>query len=129
MQNYVVVRKVRFKPEHYKFWSNFEFDGNIVSGTGAWSIPMRSLETSIHYKHVYNHIDHSTEIEKDDAIHPTLIYATVCSVLPLCCWGQNTRSNRTNPDSKVPGANMGPIWGRQDPGGPHVSHMNFAILD
>ena len=23
------------------------------------------------------------------------------------------------PDSKVHGANMGPIWGRQDPGGPH----------
>ena len=22
---------------------------------------------------------------------------------------------------------MGPIWGRQDPGGPHVGHMNFAI--
>ena len=22
---------------------------------------------------------------------------------------------------------MGPIWGRQDPGGPHVDPMNFAI--
>ena len=31
------------------------------------------------------------------------------------------------PDSKVNGANMGPIWGRQDPGGPHVGPMNFAI--
>ena len=31
------------------------------------------------------------------------------------------------PDSKVHGANMGPIWGRQDPGGPHVDPMNFAI--
>ena len=31
------------------------------------------------------------------------------------------------PDSKVHGANMGPIWGRQDPGGPHVRPMNFAI--
>ena len=27
------------------------------------------------------------------------------------------------PDSKVHGAHMGPIWGRQDPGGP----MNLAI--
>ena len=34
----------------------------------------------------------------------------------------------TYPDSKVHGANMGPIWGRQDPGGPHVGPMNFAIL-
>ena len=35
------------------------------------------------------------------------------------------------PDSKVQvhGANMGPIWGRQDPGGPHVGPMNFAIWD
>ena len=32
-------------------------------------------------------------------------------------------------DSKAHGANMGPIWGRQDPGEPHVSPMNFAILD
>ena len=31
------------------------------------------------------------------------------------------------PDSKVRGANMGPIWGRQDPGGPHVGPMNFAF--
>ena len=33
----------------------------------------------------------------------------------------------TVPESKVHGANMGPIWGRQDPGGPHVGPMNFAI--
>ena len=33
------------------------------------------------------------------------------------------------PDSKVHGANMGPVWGRQDPGGPHVGPMNLAIWD
>ena len=27
------------------------------------------------------------------------------------------------------GASMGPIWGRQDPGGPHVGPINFAIWD
>ena len=31
------------------------------------------------------------------------------------------------PDTKVNGANMGPIWGRQDPGGLHVGPMDFAI--
>ena len=31
------------------------------------------------------------------------------------------------PDSKVHGANMGPTWGRQDPGGPHVGHVKLAI--
>ena len=33
----------------------------------------------------------------------------------------------TYPDSKVHGANMGPNRGRQDPGGPHIGPMNFAI--
>ena len=32
----------------------------------------------------------------------------------------------TTPDSKVHVANK---WGRQDPGGPHVGPMNFAIQD
>ena len=31
------------------------------------------------------------------------------------------------PDSKIHGAKMGPIWGRQDPGGPHVGLVNLAI--
>ena len=31
------------------------------------------------------------------------------------------------PDSKFHGANMGTIWGRQDPGGPYVDPMNFVI--
>ena len=30
-------------------------------------------------------------------------------------------------DSKVHGAIMGPSWGRQDPGGPHVGPMNQVI--
>ena len=33
------------------------------------------------------------------------------------------------PDSKVHGANMGPIWDRQDSDGPHVDPMNLAIGD
>ena len=36
-------------------------------------------------------------------------------------------SNQTFPGSKVRGANMGPTWGRQDPGGPHGGPMNLAI--
>ena len=31
------------------------------------------------------------------------------------------------PDSKVRGANMGPIWGRQDPAGSNVGPVNLAI--
>ena len=42
-----------------------------------------------------------------------------------------SRENQVNtvPDSKVHGAYMGPIWGRQDPDGPHVGPMNVAIWD
>ena len=38
-----------------------------------------------------------------------------------------TWQHQYHPDSKVHGASMGPTWGRQDPGGPHVGHMNLAI--
>ena len=34
-----------------------------------------------------------------------------------------------SPESKVHGANMGLIWGRQDQGGPRVGYMNFAIWE
>ena len=37
--------------------------------------------------------------------------------------------NGVNPDSKVRGDNMGPIWGRQDPGWPHVGPMDVAIWE
>ena len=36
---------------------------------------------------------------------------------------------QTYPDGKVHVAHMGPTWGRQDPGGPHVGPMNLAIRD
>ena len=42
---------------------------------------------------------------------------------------KSTKLQRKDPHNKVHGANMRPIWGRQDPGGPHVGPMNFAILE
>ena len=47
------------------------------------------------------------------------IYAVICMQL------STTKQNC--PDSKIHGANMGPTWGRQDPGGPHVGHVNLVI--
>ena len=46
----------------------------------------------------------------------------------LSLWKENNNT-QTIPISKLHGANMGPIWGRQDPGGPHVGPMNFVIWD
>ena len=37
----------------------------------------------------------------------------------------NVRSFHVN--SNIHGANMGPTWGRKDPGGPHVGLLNLAI--
>ena len=33
--------------------------------------------------------------------------------------GTGPNFSQAYPDSKLYGANMGPIWGQQDPGGPH----------
>ena len=35
----------------------------------------------------------------------------------------------SHPDSKVCGTNMGPTWGCQGPGGPHIGPINLAIWD
>ena len=42
----------------------------------------------------------------------------------LSCYN---RACYNDPDSKVHEAYMGPTWGRQDPGEPHVGPMNLAI--
>ena len=42
--------RVYYKPEHCRFWSNLQFDRNIVSGTGAWfGVYSTSLHDSTHY--------------------------------------------------------------------------------
>ena len=47
----------------------------------------------------------------------------------LLCIAGTKMQEKFNIDSKVHGDNMGPIWGRQDPGGPHVGPMNFTIWE
>ena len=50
-------------------------------------------------------------------------YFSVCTVMG------ESHCFESIPDCKVHGANMGPIWGWQDPGGPHVGPMNLVIWD
>ena len=45
----------------------------------------------------------------------------------FACIPWNVFREGSLPDSKVHEANMGPTWGRQDPGRPHVGPMNLAI--
>ena len=76
--------------------------------------------------HVYN----VTALELSH--HPTLVPVVATdaclaantvrpSAFIRLCWLQS------HPDSKVHGANMGPTWGRQVPGGPQVGPMNLVI--
>ena len=46
-----------------------------------------------------------------------------------CTWDILIRVVNDSLDIKVHGVNMGPTWGRQDPGGPHVGHRNLAIWE
>ena len=39
----------------------------------------------------------------------------------------SVRNDCEDPDSKAHGAYVGPTWGRQDPGGPHVGPMILVI--
>ena len=48
----------------------------------------------------------------------------------VCSRLVGARSNQMpNPDSKVHWAYMGPTWGWQNPGGPHVDPMNHVIRE
>ena len=48
-------------------------------------------------------------------------------VCDICAITDASLVRDPNPDSKVPEANMGSIWGQQDQDGPYVGPMNFAI--
>ena len=50
-----------------------------------------------------------------------------CKLYEAPCLVGETALMGPYPDSKVYVANTGPIWGRQDPGGPHLGPMNFVI--
>ena len=67
----------------------------------------------------------------EEKIHPEGISLGAFNYGMCCCSVQLCRCKDTfvTPDSKVHGANMGPIWGRQDPGGPHVRPMNLVVWD
>ena len=66
-------------------------------------------------------------------MHANQIYPCVCTSTCVISRRHNIWSlprtfvSRTVPDGKGYGANMGPAWGRQHPGGPHVGPMNLAI--
>ena len=65
----------------------------------------------------------SLELEMGYAGNEHICYTMSAITERRLLWQQH------NPDSRVHGANMGHIWGRQDPCWPHVGPMNFAIWE
>ena len=90
------------------------FIGDMSIWMKLWlgAVRQRPITSTYVYNDTWHHIA---------SLSQTLLIKGVPSVLSIA----NTVV--TTPDSKVHGANMGPIWGRQDPGGPHVGPMNLAI--
>ena len=88
---------------------------DMVSGHAGWI----TLHTSYHISNAIallsNLSDDLYEWDKQiEAIH-------------LAIRGLSQYKNTIFPKSKVHRANVGHIWGRQDPGGPHVGPQIFAI--
>ena len=62
-------------------------------------------------------------------LHYIIFFACNAIVVLIRCQIIHMDRMQAIPDSKVHGANMGPIKSRQDPRWPPVGPMNFAILD
>ena len=110
----------------------FPFDDVIMNIGVSGSPTMTHTARQVYVCHMFYPIHEYSNWHK--AV--SMIYKVIkCSFIKYhSCLENNTIAFRhltadIYPDSKVHGANMGPIWDRQDPGGPHVGHMNFAIWD
>ena len=97
------------------------------------SYALKSMVKWTHCKHVSSNIctlQHLTNCEcvqtwiKPLTIIPRVLHLTAT----YACPSYQGYMHRI-PDSKVHGANMGPIWDRQNPGESHVGPMNLAIWD
>ena len=71
VQTFVVIGRVHFKTEHCKFWSNFEFDRNIVSGAGA------SHETTNQKSYLDMFLSHGTACQTNTCVQTGITLSTV----------------------------------------------------
>ena len=60
---------------------------------------------------------------------PVMMDMTGMGIVQSSKWSEIGEHEVSTRDSKVHGANMGPNWGRPDPGGPRVGPMNLANWD
>ena len=90
---------------------------------------LASRSAVVHSKHGNSQYTSISELDKLVGVGPILASSTrTTQESPPCIHNSHLsgciiRSR----DSRIHGANMGPIWGLQGPGGPHVGPMNLAI--
>ena len=91
--------------------------------------PMGSFEVNPQTEVILRHRKRRTvdNLAQGGLLEANVLYILPCFVkrpgmLPASLWW-----HYINPDSKIHGANMGSIWGRKVPSGPHVGPMTFAI--
>ena len=88
----------------------------------------------VYYNISWNNLLNSTIAAGDDAQQVPILMAVPSIYSIVACFPISIHKASVTETvvinywtTLVHGANMGPIWGRQDPGGPHVGPMNFAI--
>ena len=91
VQNFVVIGRVRFKPELCKIWLNFKFDRNTISGTGARSHWWLLRQESKSHRGIMSTWLPSHEVCKDKvnilatgALAPCVARSSAAMVLILC---------------------------------------------
>ena len=94
--------------------------GIIIRQQIASSDPAEFISGDIKYIYISYHF---TTLRLDGR-NPSLLKTTAWSYSSCMI---KTRAADDLADSKIHGAIMGPIWGRQDSGRPHVGPMNLVI--
>ena len=111
-----------------KFWSQFEHfhSRNTLEKVVCEIASILSRPQCVTHKEVWTmRIFHGLYLAH--AYYNATIVAKGTSLIYSCYSKTIISMTWLDPDSKVCGANIGPTWGRQVPGGPNGGPMNLAI--
>ena len=143
-----LITFIRFHRERALFKRTKDVDGLVpkICNSGTFCYNLRYIDwtylvISLQWRHMIvtasQITNHSTVCQqlikaynKGNCFHvimPSNTSLLFRIVVPCCTWKSEQAIQDVFPDSKVHGANMGPIWVLSAPDGPHVGPMNLAI--
>ena len=97
---------------------------SVIHGTGCFEYCADTSNDSAIRKRGQILFEHDPSLKRK---RRNYFLTSCCIVCPIWRLSRDAQRFNSHPDSMVHGANMRPIWGRQDPGGPHVDPKSFAI--